>query len=455
MNNQASQNINVRDNDTSACPQLSTETHSQNQRTQDIVTEHSTAKELPLLYLLAAATLCVFTWITVDWFAQGTTEVEFLLYGAPGIGWYAIPVFFSAWALSQLSRPTTSFRNALFWALLAVTLLVLALSTPGDSSLDIQSSGLFWLYFCLTLLFVSWRVSKQVQWRGVGLALLVTIGFFWMDQNTYVSTSFWYPVSQDTEYPQEQWARTEGLLFSQAEHIDQAVNEMPASSLPTSYFVGFAGDAHQKVFAEEIKFATATLAERYDNHDRSLLYLNDARATDDGIIASVSGLAYGLKRLGQKMDTDHDILFMALSSHGSAKGYLSVSNGVLPLVDLHAHELRKMLDDAGIKWRILFVSACYSGTFIETLANPNTLIVTAAAADKTSFGCSNERDLTYFGEAFYRDSLLQTATIRSAYEQAKTIVTERELAAGYEPSNPAAFFGINVEEKLAAFGQSQ
>jgi hypothetical protein len=39
------------------------------------------------------------------------------------------------------------------------------------------------------------------------------------------------------------------------------------------------------------------------------------------------------------------------------------------LVELGPCRLKQLLDDAGIKWRIIVVAACYSGGFVEPLAD--------------------------------------------------------------------------------------
>ena len=41
--------------------------------------------------------------------------------------------------------------------------------------------------------------------------------------------------------------------------------------------------------------------------------------------------------------------------------------------------LTKALDQAGIKNRVLILSACYSGSFVPPLSNENTMILTASA----------------------------------------------------------------------------
>jgi len=95
------------------------------------------------------------------------------------------------------------------------------------------------------------------------------------------------------------------------------------------------------------------------------------------------------------------------------------------------------------------VSACYSGSFVDALADPRTLVITAAAEDRKSFGCDDQRQLTYFGEAFYRDALRGDASLRSAFETARDALHDKEQRAGIVPSLPRASFGAEIERRLA------
>jgi hypothetical protein len=113
------------------------------------------------------------------------------------------------------------------------------------------------------------------------------------------------------------------------------------------------------------------------------------------------------------------------------------------------------LRQSGIKWRVIIISACYAGGFIEPLRDPHTVVITAAAPDRTSFGCSSDSDLTYFGEAFYRDALPEAHSLREAFDKAKAAIAARERAEGETPSNPVAFFGFDIEAHLAAPGGAE
>ena len=112
-------------------------------------------------------------------------------------------------------------------------------------------------------------------------------------------------------------------------------------------------------------------------------------------------------------------------------------------------ELREALDDSGIRWRVLVVSACYAGVFLDELKSDTTAIVTAADAEHSSFGCEDDRDLTWFGEAFLKDSLPGSASLTAAYQKAAGLIAQRETAAHEIHSNPQLYVGPLMAKKLA------
>lgn len=64
------------------------------------------------------------------------------------------------------------------------------------------------------------------------------------------------------------------------------------------------------------------------------------------------------------------------------------------------------------------------------------MIMTAARADRVSFGCSEEADFTYFGDALFAEALNQTDDLKQAFELARSSVAEREQREGFEASEP-------------------
>lgn len=195
-----------------------------------------------------------------------------------------------------------------------------------------------------------------------------------------------------------------------------------------AYIVSFGLFGGQSVFESEARGAAQILSERLPQA-QSLVRFNSKR----GGAATPRALADALRAAGAAMEPSEDILVVALTSHGSPDG-LEVTEGRAGL--LSPRMLKGMLDASGATYRIVVISACYSGVFAKVLADPRTLVITAAAADRPSFGCEDGAIWTYFGDAFYNQALRRQPTLEAAFADAKRLVTERERRQGYKPSNP-------------------
>ena len=80
-----------------------------------------------------------------------------------------------------------------------------------------------------------------------------------------------------------------------------------------------------------------------------------------------------------------------------------------------------MLNASGARYRVVIISACYSGVFARALAGPRTLVITAAAPDRPSFGCEDGATWTYFGDAFFNQALRSSRNLAEAYCRARDI----------------------------------
>ena len=251
--------------------------------------------------------------------------------------------------------------------------------------------------------------------------------------------------------------RGDDAAAAQRDLIDAQIAHFPAETGSEAhvYFLGFAGYGEERVFAEEIKLAAKNVGENYGSAPRSVLLLNDRRDLSTYPLASESSLRYALNALGRVMNRDEDVLFLALSSHGSRGATIEVSNEGMEPQPLGAVTLADLLAESGIRWKVIVVSACFSGAFVEPLADNHTIILTAASRSRTSFGCSDQRDLTYFGEAFYRDSLPGSTQLRAAFETAKQEIRRREKEEGVRASQPQSYFGPLMEEKLRGIEQTR
>ena len=215
------------------------------------------------------------------------------------------------------------------------------------------------------------------------------------------------------------------------------------------YFVGFAGYASQDVFMKEMDSIVALFGERFDGKGRTVALVNSPKTINRYPIASRTSLARALKRIGKTIDREEDVVFLYMTSHGSERHQFAVEFWPLGLNNIDPPALKEMLDASGIKWRVIVISACYSGGFIEPLKDEYTLVLTAADATHQSFGCSNEEDFTYFGRAYFDQALRQSHSFIDGFATAKASIEAREKAEGKTPSNPQIHAGSEITKKLA------
>jgi hypothetical protein len=221
------------------------------------------------------------------------------------------------------------------------------------------------------------------------------------------------------------------------------------SGVTDVYAIGIAGWAEQDVFPKELDGALATIAGVLPINKRVIRLINNRETLDTVPLASMANFTAAVQAIGKVMDKNEDVLVLFMTSHGAKNGFLLQVPG--NATALTPQQVAAALDSAGIKNRVVIVSACFSGIFVPPLANDNTIVITAADANNTSFGCAPERDWTYFGDAFFRQSLHPGADLQSAFEHAKILIQGWEMLDRVPPSNPQASFGAALVAKLAPY----
>jgi hypothetical protein len=408
----------------------------------------------PNFVLIALSLVWLLLWLAIDWW-EALPDPEFLLAGVPLFSWYALAILALAALLRGQSTPKPPFAAVLLLSLglVPVPLLLAAFAIPV-LSLDWQIAALAVLIYSSFYLVRGLRAfTGESQGRAVFAGIAFLTVFIGLTDALEVIPDVWAaPEVAESADGDDSHADAETVLFQQSKRIDQALAAIRSdvSPGPKAFFLGFAGVGEQKVFAQEIGLASRVLSERYGMESRALSLINDQRDLERAPLASVAGLKYALRGLADRMNLGNDVLFLVISSHGASAPAIAVSNSDLPLNDMTDEDLAEALSDSGIKWRVIIISACYAGGFIDALKNPRTIVITAAAADRTSFGCSNDSDLTYFGEAFFRDALPEARSLRDAFERAKAAIALRERREHVDASKPQAYFGAELEAKLAA-----
>jgi len=248
----------------------------------------------------------------------------------------------------------------------------------------------------------------------------------------------------------------EHIFYQQTDLLLAALQKLHANrpDVPDLYLLNFGSYGSQQVFSNEVKLSQSLFDRHYGTRDRSLTLVNNPSSVDTIPLASVTNLKRSLQHIGGLMDREEDILFLFLTSHGSSKHELSVSLRGVPLNDLPAKTLATLLKESGIKWKVIVVSACYSGGFIDYLKDDHTLILTSAKSDHLSFGCSDDANLTYFGRAFFKQALLQKNSFKGAFEEARNLIEKWENQQDYDHSQPQIWSTPLIEAKLAQWRRS-
>jgi hypothetical protein len=237
-----------------------------------------------------------------------------------------------------------------------------------------------------------------------------------------------YGVLENKEQEQQAKINVETALYNQRTLLDQALAGL-APQDPKNidmYLLAIGGDGAQEVFRREVQFVRDQFDREFGTRNRSVALINSRNTVASAPMATVTSIRETLQGIAGRMDREQDILFLFLTSHGSKDHRFSLAQNGMELRDLPANELGAMLKETGIRWKVVLVSACYSGGFIDAVKDDHTLVITAARHDRSSFGCSDDNDFTYFGRAFFKESLMNSSSFQDAFKKAKVLVEEWE-----------------------------
>jgi hypothetical protein len=210
-----------------------------------------------------------------------------------------------------------------------------------------------------------------------------------------------------------------------------------------AYILSFGLWGPQSVFESEAKGAAKVLEAQLGSPGRSIVRFNTKRRFE----AKPDALLAAAQAVGRTLDPEEDVLVLVLTSHGGPEGLGMVAGRDRRV--LGPRDLQALLRESRARYRVVIISACYSGIFTKALADDRTLVITAAAADKPSFGCRDGATWTYFGDAFFNKALRADPRLDTAFARAKELVTARELREEFDPSDPQIAGGAQVLERLS------
>jgi len=250
--------------------------------------------------------------------------------------------------------------------------------------------------------------------------------------------------------PQMQRGVPARILLEQKRRLDEALAAIKPqrSGVIDAYVVAVALDS-DPVFAREAREAGAVLARRYDAAGRTLVLAGPDGSRDDRPQGSIDALIVSLARVAELMDPEEDVLVLYSTSHGLDLG-LAYHYGDTGYGILSPSRLKSVFEELGLKRRIVMLSACFSGVFVPALATPESAIMTAAASNRSSFGCRAENDWTFYGDALINTALRQPQGLEDAAAEATALVAQWEADQRLLASLPQTRIGDKVSEWLPA-----
>jgi hypothetical protein len=320
---------------------------------------------------------------------------------------------------------------------------------------------LYWAYFddcmlgwsVIVIVTAVWRlsppgVSARTSIAAFALVMLVAPavwapqGFLWApryDESAAGSAATFHSLAEEKAFYAQHDALERELAALEPERPGTADLYVLAAAL-------YAGE---DVFMKETRMITALLAERFDASGRTVTLVNNAKTLHAHPVASRTSLTRALQHLGETMNPEEDVLFLYLTSHGSEKHELAVDFRPIRFDPIDPPALKATLEESGIRWRVVVVSACYSGGFVDALKNDATLVITASSADRQSFGCGSGSDATYLAQALFAEALKRTHSFEAAFGQAKQLIEQWESEKGFTASQPQMHVGPAIRSKLA------
>jgi hypothetical protein len=410
--------------------------------------------QLVLLFALALALD-----LSYDLYAVGWAGGRFDPMALPVVSFWALATLLAAWALAALDRQpqrllelaTAGFALACWESVFAYGLAIGADRWPWlDRNYGPLSwAPLIWSGLAFALLAVRLGAPRPParRLRVFVLALALLLAPQWA---VNPGTRLWVAAGAQRVLTGPDAPQAEQTLYGQFDLLDDALDAIePGQSGITELFtISFAGDGTQEVFLNEANGADAVMAEAFGSGDHSLVLANSQGHPQERPFATASALQRALAAMAERMNPDEDVLALVLSSNGTPDHRLVVSMPPYEFEDLTPERLRGLLDDAGIRYRVIVVSACYGGGYVDALAGDDTLVIAAAAADRTSFGCRDGTQWTDFGRAYFAEALTQTASFEGAFRLASQRIGAREAKEGLAPSQPQISVGPGIREQL-------
>lgn len=394
------------------------------------------------LWLLGTAALAALTYLALDWpwglidaFVFLAMQVLSALAVAGLLGsWDDVPDYASAFValgLAALVVPLFAYRA---WPD----------GPPGD--VWERLAGLWAVLAAIR--FIAGSATQTTPLRRLAAMAVVAVLFPLGANLTRTEAALAERIEPVSSVPTRPKVDHEALWGAQPELLAQALAVLPPAtgSAPRVYSLAIAAGGSQALFGREAQAVSALFARRLNQTAPGPVLSNAAADSARLPLASRANLAAALSAIGRRFDPARDTALVYLTAHGGPDASLQTdlpdSTDLRPIT---AAFLADAFKRTGINRRIVIVSACYSGSWIAPLASPDTIVLTASAANRTSFGCDDRRRYTFFGTALLGGALSKGASLREAFTRLRSDIGKAEAELGLTPSLPEASVGSRMQ----------
>lgn len=196
------------------------------------------------------------------------------------------------------------------------------------------------------------------------------------------------------------------------------------------------------VFDRDVQTFSQAYERAFGAPDEMALYGANAPGLRESDFTAV---AAEVSRMANAAEDGRDLVVIMLSSHGGPDVIAVQFERDGPVAVLSANGLAELLKPLENDRVILIIQACYSGSLIDELSSRNRIILTAAAADRTSFGCDPQSENTWFIKAL-NEALNQGGSWAQIFAGTRARVQAQEAAQGMPSSDPQSFVGANMRQ---------
>ena len=231
---------------------------------------------------------------------------------------------------------------------------------------------------------------------------------------------------------------SDDLLAKQLVVVEQALAKLPQGER-TVLYIGSAQHSQSLAFQGDVLLAQKQL--KAINPKLQSIILSNEIQTSQLIypFATLHTLTQTFDRVAELSKKYPLKVVVLISTHGNVD-VLSSTVANESYTHIQSKHLQPWLDALGNTPTAVILSACYSGSFLPALSrldNGQRLVLTAAAANRNSFGCAYQSENTHFIGALFGPEFDPGKTWQHNFDAAKLTIEKKEIALGLAPaSNP-------------------